>query len=105
MRAGALDRVIVVERMTEAVNDLGQVIAAWSPFAEMRAHLMQASASEFLRNFGASTETAVVFRTRFLAGITLADRVSYDGAAFNIVEVKELGRREGLELRCVRIGQ
>jgi len=104
MRAGALDRVITVERSTETVNDLGQVVTAWTELATLRAQLVQATTAEFIRGFGASSETAIVFRTRFLAGVTLADRVSYDGATFNIVEVKELGRREGLELRCTRVG-
>lgn len=104
MRAGALDRIIAVERSTDTVNDLGQVVASWAPVATLRAQLVQSSTAEFMRNFGASTETAIVFRTRFLAGVTPADRVSYDGAYLNIVEVKELGRRKALELRCTRIG-
>lgn len=104
MRAGALDRIITVERSSEELNDLRQVVEAWAPLASLRAQLVQTSTAEFIKAFGASTEAVVVFRTRFLAGVTLADRVSYEGRAFNIVEVKEIGRRDGLELRCTRIG-
>lgn len=104
MRAGALDRVIEIQRSSESVNNLGQVVAVWSAIATMRAQKIEASTAEFMRAFGASTETAIVFRTRFLDGVTLADRVSYEGSALNLVEVKEIGRRKGLELRCTRIG-
>lgn len=104
MRAGAMDRVIEIQRASESVNNLGQVVAVWNAIATMRAQKIEASTAEFMRAFGASTETAIVFRTRFLEGVTLADRVSYEGSAFNLVEVKEIGRRKGLELRCARIG-
>lgn len=104
MRAGAMDRVIEIQRASESVNNLGQVVAVWSTIATMRAQKIEASTAEFMRAFGASTETAIVFRIRFLDGVTLADQVSYEGSAFNLVEVKEIGRRRGLELRCTRIG-
>lgn len=104
MRAGAMDRVIEIQRASESVNSLGQVVAVWSAIATMRAQKIEASTTEFMRAFGASTETAIIFRTRFLDGVTLADRVSYEGNAFNLVDVKEIGRRKGLELRCTRIG-
>lgn len=104
MRAGSLDRVITVQRQADTVNDYGQVVSSWGSIATLRAQLVQSSTAEFMKGFGAGTETAVVFRCRFLAGVTAADRVAYDGRIFNIVEIKELGRREGLELRCTRIG-
>lgn len=104
MKAGALDRTITIERATEAKDDLGVVTSTWRCLATRHAQLVQSSTAEFMRAFGASTETAIVFRLRFLAGVTLADRVRFDGATFNLVEIKELGRREGLELRCTRTG-
>lgn len=104
MRAGTLDRTIVIQRAANASTDTGAVSATWSTFATLRAQLVQSSVEEFQRAVGASTETAVIFRTRWCDGITLADRVSYSGATFNLVEIKEIGRRSGLELRCVRVG-
>jgi SPP1 family predicted phage head-tail adaptor len=104
MRAGALDRSITIERVTTASSASGAVTEAWATLSTLRAQLVQASTEEFQRAHGASTETAVIFRTRYLAGVTLADRVTYDGAAFNLKEIKEIGRRRGLELRCERVG-
>lgn len=104
MRAGALDRIIVIQRGSDAPAEYGTIITAWSDLATVRAQLVQTSTTEFIRNYGSSSEAVTVFRIRHLAGVTLADRVQYEGAAFNIVEIKEIGRREGLELRCERIG-
>jgi SPP1 family predicted phage head-tail adaptor len=105
MRAGKLDKVIVLERATTAVDDYGTPVEAWTEFATVRAQLIQSTTEEFMQTFGMATQTAVVFRIRYLDGITLADRVRHDGRIFDLKEVKELGRREGLELRCVAHGE
>lgn len=102
MRAGKLDRVISIDAYTEGVPDeYGNSVPVWVAFATVRAQIVQASTEEFLRSYGETAETAIIFRTRFMEGVTTAHRVVYEGRNFNIREVKEIGRREGLELRCV----
>ena len=104
MRAGKLDRTIALERLASAVDDYGTPQAAWTPIATVRAQRIQASTEEFMRTFGASTETAVVFRIRHMDGLTLADRVTDGTTIFDLKEIRELGRRQGLELRCTATG-
>lgn len=109
MKAGALDRKITIQRVTTGSTASGAVSETWATLVTLRAELVQASTAEFQRAFGASTETAAIFRTRFYSSpyygdVTVADRVSYEGATFSIVEIKEIGRRRGLELRCTRVG-
>lgn len=101
MRAGNLDRTITIQRFTSEPNDYGTPVETWTTVATLRAQLIQASTEEFIRG-GAVDETVIVFRTRWLAGVTTADRIQYEGEDFNLKEVKELGRRKGLELRAVR---
>ena len=62
---------------------------------------MQSSTEEFIRS-GAVDESIVIFRTRFIPGVVNSDRIVFAGSEFDIKEVKPIGRREGLELRCVR---
>ncbi len=100
MRAGRLDRTITLQRFTSAPDDFGTPVETWSDVATLRAEIVQGSTAEFMRG-GAVDETVIVFRTRFLAGITNTDRVTFDGAVFDVKETKEIGRRRGLELRCV----
>lgn len=104
MRAGKLDRTIIIQRWEEQPepDEYGTVKPDWVNLATLRAQIIQSSTEEFIRAYGASDETVVVFRTRFLGGVTNANQIIYDGAAFNIKEVKEIGRRKGLELRAVR---
>lgn len=104
MRAGKLDRVIEITRTTMTPNP----DEPWDPgppvtvtLATVRAQVFQQSTEEFMRSFGESQETAVVFRTRWLDGVLLTDQVTYDGKIFDIKETKEIGRRKGLDLRAV----
>jgi SPP1 family predicted phage head-tail adaptor len=104
MRAGKLDREITIERVAYEDDGTGNQIETWTQIAALRAQLLEASTEEFQRAYGASSETATIFRTRHIDGVTLADRVVYDGQPHNLIETKEMGRRRGLELRCRRIG-
>ncbi|RCS25837.1 head-tail adaptor protein [Phyllobacterium salinisoli] len=104
MRAGKLDRVIDLQRGTYVTDGYGNPIYTWTTYATMRAQIIQASTEEFMRTWGASGESAIIFRTRFIDGIGLADRVIYDGRMHDIKEVKEIGRRRGLEIRTARTG-
>lgn len=105
MRAGKLDREITIQALGEGPPDeYGSPTETWTDAATLRAQLVEASTEEFQRAYGASGETAIIFRTRYLDGVTLAHRVSYDGQVHNLVELKEIGRRRGLELRTKRIG-
>lgn len=104
MRAGKLDRNITIERVGTTVDDYGTPSEGWTPVATVRAQRLQSSTEEFLRTFGSSEEAAVVFRIRHMDGLKTADRVTDRGQQFDIKEIKELGRREGLELRCIAKG-
>jgi len=104
MKAGKLRRVVTVQGSTHTVNEAGTPVVTWADKATLRAEVVQQSTAEFIRGFGASDETVVVFRTRFIAGVTNADRIVFGGEAFNIREVVVTGNDRGLELRCARAG-
>jgi head-tail adaptor len=104
MRAGRLDEVLTIEVFDAlAVNDFGTAAPRWIPLAEnIPAERVQASAQEFIRG-GAVEEIAYVWRIRWLDGVSNANRVAYEDDVFAIKEIKKLGRRQGLELRCAMI--
>src|SRR5262245_26543489 len=103
IRAGKLDRVITIDRATTTIDASGAPQEAWSTVATMRAELVDASADEIMRQNGANSETTITLRTWFTPGVTLADRVTYDGRPFNIKSVKEIGRRRGLEIKATSL--
>ncbi|UXT48174.1 phage head closure protein [Agrobacterium tumefaciens] len=99
LNIGNMDRRITIERETETVKPSGSVVKAWTPVATVWAEVLQQSASEFFTGYGEAETGSVIFRVRFRPGITTADRVTYDGTAYGIKEIKEIGRRDALELR------
>ncbi len=99
IKAGKLDRQITIERQAETVAASGSVSKTWTTVATVRAELVQLAAEEYLAGFGEADTGGAVFRIRYLEGITTADRVTFDGATYDIEEIAELGRKRGLELR------
>jgi SPP1 family predicted phage head-tail adaptor len=99
MRAGTLDRTITIQASTTTVDQYGTATEAWTDFAPCRAQLVTATTTDFLKAYG-ETETAVaVFRIRWLDGVNANMRVAYNGQNYLIMEITEIGRRIGLELR------
>lgn len=106
MRAGRLDRRIRIEKYGPGVDDgWGNPSPGYTPLGTYRAEMLKGSSEEFFRAGGMAEVEALVFRLRYLAGISTADRVAHRGQYFNIVETKEIGRRQGLEIRCVSTGE
>lgn len=103
LRAGKLDREITITRLSEAVSDSGGVVKSWTPLHTVRAEKVELTNAENLETFGNVAAGQVVFRLRYVDGITPADRILFDGINFDIESVTELGRKYGLELRGVAI--
>jgi SPP1 family predicted phage head-tail adaptor len=100
MRAGKLDQVITVQRATSTLDDYGVPTMSWVDLATVRAQIIRQTTEEFIRGNGASDDTIVIFRSRWTEDITTADRIMCDGGSYNIKELKPIGRRKGLDIRC-----
>ena len=103
MRAGKLDRRITIESFSNAVDPHGTPVETWSKFACVRAELIEARTEEYQRAYGEGGNVAVIFRIRWLDDVTTGHRVVYEGRNLNIRDIKEIGRRRGLELRCEQV--
>jgi SPP1 family predicted phage head-tail adaptor len=104
VRAGNLDRTITLLAHVEGEPDqYGNVTAGWTDAGTFRAAIVTLSTEEFLRSYGETSEAVIVFRTRFLPGVTTSHRVDFEGRIFDIKELKEIGRRDGLEWRCEEV--
>ena len=102
MRAGKLDKVIEIRRPSQTDDGFGNLVPG--PAATvytMRAQIVQSSTEEFFRAWGTTDQTAVIFRTRFIDDVYLSDEIRCETIEYDIKEIKEIGRRRGLELRCV----
>jgi len=101
MRAGKLDKQITIQRYTAIIDEGGGSTFTWNDLVTVRAQIIQQSTEEFLRAYGATDDTIIIFRTRWIDDIDVKDRVLYNGGAFNIKELKPIGRNRGLDIRAV----
>jgi SPP1 family predicted phage head-tail adaptor len=97
LNAGDLDRRITIRRFTVVGDDgFGNTISDWADVATVWAQVQQQSGREFFAQGAVQSDTLVVFRMRWLDGVTIQDRVRYKGTDHEVHEVKEVGRRDGL---------
>ena len=104
IRSGSLDREIIIERATVTLDDAGTPVSTWATLANMRAQLLDGETNEKIDASGAVSDATVRFRTRWLDGLTLADRLTYQGEVFTLKHIQEIGRRRALELQAQRLG-
>lgn len=100
MRGGDLDRRITLQEEQTTPDGGGGVSVDWIDVATLWASMRQESGREYLAGGAISAERRVIFRLRWRAGVTPQMRIIHGGGSFDIKEVRELGRREGLELHA-----
>jgi SPP1 family predicted phage head-tail adaptor len=98
-----LDRRVTIRRASYSQDSgSGEMLETWSDLAEVWASWRRASSRETLASAEVSAEVTDVFTMRWspvLASVTPKDRVLYQGREYNVSEVTEVGRREGMMIR------
>ena len=99
--AGKLDRKITLQRFTETRDEYNEPVQLWATLATRSASYEPMSDGERFR----AGETAANASARFVirwssavATLNPKDRLQYEGETWQIMHVKEIGRREGLEI-------
>lgn len=105
MRAEKMDRRIAIQRATAVRNEFGEDILTWATLAEVWAAVEPVSDGERWRAAEVAAHVTTRFRIRWGWDVTVQDRVLYDGREYDIVGVKEIGRREGQELTASARGE
>lgn len=107
MAAGKLDRRIVIERATTTFDAFNSPVETWAPLLTVWAERKDVSDAEKVSAGQVSSMlmSRFVIRSSVAAkGVTPKDRVSYDGAVWNIFGIKETphGRNRFLEITAGR---
>lgn len=100
MRAGALDRRVVIQSATTAQDASGQPIETWSTFATVWAERKDLRGSE---RFASEQELALrtaTFRIRWLSGLHEEMRVVDAGTTYDLVGIADDRRQGWMELAC-----
>ena len=101
MKAGALDQRVVIERLVEGYDELGQPINDWLPIVTTWAEVSPLVGREYLAAAALVAEVTARIRMRYRPGITAADRIVHEGTTYGITSVADVhsSRRE-LVLMC-----
>lgn len=101
LNAGKLDRRITLQRYGITYDADNEPVEGFTDLATVWASVQYASDGEKARAGEVSAIVSVRFQIRWSSAVSTVnpkDRVAYDAKVFDIVGVKELGRREGLEI-------
>lgn len=102
MRAGDLDRVVMLQRASGDVNEYGEPVETWIPLATVRAKLTTETGREFFSSGQTFSAGRGLLLIRWRADVLVTDRAVLDGVVWNIESVREVGRRVALELMVTR---
>jgi SPP1 family predicted phage head-tail adaptor len=98
MRAGELDRIISLQTATVTHDAAGQPIETWKGI-NVPAHIKRIKGGERFTADQDIGKESITFKIRYRTiRPTVLNRIVYLGRNWDIHDVRELGRREGLEI-------
>lgn len=100
IRAGTLDRRIVIQTNTPAQDGYGEPVASWSTLATVWARYEALTGRERFVADQVAAEIDARFTIRYRSDVTPKQRVTWDSKTWDIAAVLEEGRREALHLLC-----
>jgi SPP1 family predicted phage head-tail adaptor len=101
MRLGPLDRRVTVQRETvTSTDDLNNPVTAWSDLFDAWASVRFDFEDENVAAQQRYAERVVTFTIRWQSDVKTTDRVLFESDPFNILGIRELGRKDGLELKA-----
>jgi len=99
LRVGPLGRArITIEEKSVTRDSYGGEVVTWTEFAQVWASVSSVTGREFFGSAQVNATVTTKFGIRYLADITTAMRISYDGELYNIVAVLDTDRRADLTL-------
>jgi len=94
MKAGQLDREIIIQSFTESQDASGQPIQSWATFATVFANRKMVKGNERFTSEQRMAVRTATFRFRWLAGITEEMRITDAGSMYRILGIAS-DQREG----------
>lgn len=108
LQAGKMDRLIMIEtKGADTIDATGAVTENWSTLGPYRAEWVRQKdgdsvTSQTVRESGDvdSIEAIFTFKTRWIPGLTVVDRLQFEGREFDIIGLVEIGRHRGWEIKA-----
>ena len=94
MAIGKLDRQITIQALTKGIGaDYGEPTESWSDWATVWANVYYGGGREFAAAQQLNAEIDTQFQIRYIAGLSITMRISYDNRYYDIYRIDEVGRR------------
>ncbi len=101
IEAPKLDRRIILQRFTSTVDAYNEPVKTWATLATRWASYEPLSDGERFRAGETAADASARFVIRWsdaVSDLNPKDRLTFEGVTYQILRVKEVGRREGLEI-------
>lgn len=99
MRSGSMDRRVSLYHRVLTQNAQGEQVPSYpSAYTTVWAEKLDQRAREYFAAQGTQAEATTRFRIRYRDDVLMTDRLVLGGVNYDIVQISEIGRREGLEL-------
>lgn len=105
MRSENLDKRITIQEPVEVIDDYGQETRTWSTFATVWANVKLNIGKESFKTSEKVKERVVDFKFRWRTDLTNEMRIVYNSNYYEIEDVVELGREDGIIIRGSRLWQ
>ncbi len=105
MRAGKLDRWVTIQQASTVIEAAGDETLTWSTFVEVWGGIVYKPGNEQSVQGIEAPSRPITFRIRYVSGVTGAMRLNIEGVIYNILDVREVGRRAGLDIEAIAQGQ
>lgn len=101
IRAGDLNRRVVIQRRAAEQDSLGQPVEAWEDVAPVWASMLFVTGKEYALASGEVSRAEVSIRVRWRTDLTARMRIVHAGVNYNILAVlPDMVGREYVDLPC-----
>ena len=101
MRAGALDRRLTIQRAITTPNAFNEPVASWADVATVWARQQPNRGAERFAAQQIVGQGTMTFQIRYRTDVRVTDRILYQGRIWNVLDVREVGRRVITEIDAV----
>ena len=93
-----MDRLIELQRRSLTRNAFGEQVESWTTLASVWAEKIDLKGREFFAAQQTSADVSTRWRIRYRTDVSTLNQLVCAGFTYNINQVSEIGRGEGLEL-------
>ena len=105
MRSEKLDKRIVIEKLTISIDGYGQRTRVWTVLASCWANVKLNIGNEMVSSKSTVTYRVIDVKIRYRTDLNYNMRIIYNNEYYNIDDLIELGREDGIMIKASRLWQ